>query len=146
MSSIICTSEAATLALHAAGLLAAHDGPLSTPVMARALGASSATLSKVMQRMTHTGIVRSKRGPHGGFTLAVDPREISLLEIYEAVEGPIEVTRCLLGAPVCGKKRCPLGGLFERVSGEVARKLAETPLARFKVAVPPDVSLDDVTG
>ncbi len=135
MSGIICTSEAATLALHAAGILAAHEGPVSTHAMADALGASEATLSKVMQRMVKVGLVTSKRGPHGGFELARPPKEITLLEVYESVEGVIDVKRCLLGAPVCGKKSCPLGGLFEKVSREVTDKLAKTTLHEFSVPV-----------
>jgi len=133
VSGIICTSEAATIALHAAGILSAHDGPVSAHVMAGALGASEATLSKVMQRLVKAGLVTSKRGPHGGFELAKPPKEITLLDIYESVEGALEVKRCLLGAPVCGKKRCPLGGLFEKVSREVADKLSKTTLRDFNV-------------
>ncbi len=135
MSSIICTSEAATLALHAAGILAAHEGMVSTHAMAEALGASEATLSKVMQRLVKAGLVTSKRGPHGGFELARTPEGITLLDVYESVEGPIEVTHCLLGAPVCGKKHCPLGRLFERASQEVAAELSNTTLAKFNVPV-----------
>ncbi len=135
MSGIICTSEAATIALHAAGILAAHDGPVSAHAMAGALGASEATLSKVMQRLVKAGLVTSKRGPHGGFELARTPKEITLLKVYEAVEGVIEVKHCLLGAPVCGKKRCPLGGLFEKVSREVAEMLSKTTLHEFNVPV-----------
>jgi len=136
MSSIICASEAATLALHAAGILGDHEGPVAAHTMASALGASEATLAKVMQRMVRAGIVTSKRGPHGGFELARSPEEITLLEVYESVEGAMEVTHCLLGAPVCGQKHCPLGELFERVSAEVAERLATTTLAEFHVPVP----------
>lgn len=133
MSSVICTSEAATLALHATGILAGHEGPVSAHTMAETLGASEATLSKVMQRLVRTGIVTSKRGPHGGFELAKSPEDITLLDVYESVEGAIDVTSCLLGAPVCEKRRCPLGGLFERVSREVVEKLSATTLAKFNV-------------
>ena len=135
MSSIICTSEAAGLALHAAGILAAHEGSISTHAMAEALGASEATLSKVMQRMVKAGLATSKRGPHGGFELAREPKTITLLEVYESVDGAISVTHCLLGAPVCGKKCCPLGKLFEKVTREVAEKLSETTLHEFNVPI-----------
>ncbi len=135
MSGIVCTSEAATLALHAAGILAAHEGSVSAHTMAEALGASEATLSKVMQRMVKAGLATSKRGPHGGFELARAPKTITLLEVYESVEGAIEVRHCLLGAPVCEKKHCPLGGLFEKVSREVMEKLSKTTLHEFNVPI-----------
>ena len=47
-----------------------------------------AFLVKIMFRLAQAGILRSKRGPHGGFSLAQPAKEISLLEIIEAVEGP----------------------------------------------------------
>jgi len=135
MSSIVCASEAATLALHAAGILAAHEGSVSAHTMATALGASEATLSKVMQRLVKAGIVTSKRGPHGGFELAKAPGKITLLEVYESVEGVTEVAHCQLGTPVCEKQRCPLGSLFERVSRELMKELSGTTLAEFTVPV-----------
>jgi len=135
MSGIICTSEAATLALHAAGVMAAHEGSVSTHTMAEALGASEATLSKVMQRMVKAGLATSRRGPHGGFELARSRETITLLDVYESVEGAINVKHCLLGAPVCGKKHCPLGSLFEKVTREVTEKLAKTTLQEFNVPI-----------
>jgi len=46
-------------------------------------------LLKIMQQMVRAGILRSKRGPRGGFSLAKPISKISMLEIIEAVEGPI---------------------------------------------------------
>jgi Rrf2 family protein len=49
-----------------------------------------AFLLKIMNRLAQAGILRSKRGPHGGFSLAIPAQEISLLEIIEAVEGSLK--------------------------------------------------------
>ena len=49
-----------------------------------------AYLGKVMFRLAQAGILRSKHGPQGGFSLAKPAKEISLLEIIEAVEGPLK--------------------------------------------------------
>ncbi len=46
-------------------------------------------LFKIMQEMVRANILRSKRGPRGGFSLAKSPKKITLLEIIEAVEGPL---------------------------------------------------------
>ena len=135
MSGIICTSAAATLALHATGILAAREGSVSARTMAEALSASEATLSKVMQRLVRAGLVTSKRGPHGGFELAKSPEAITLLDVYESVDGVIDIKSCLLGTPICGKVHCPLGGLFERVSREVTEALARTTLRDFHVHI-----------
>lgn len=47
-------------------------------------------LLKILKDMAKVNVLRSKRGPRGGFCLAKAPSKISLLEIIEAVEGPIE--------------------------------------------------------
>lgn len=50
-------------------------------------------LAKLLQQLARKGLVRSNKGPSGGFTLATDPREINILAIVEAVEGvegPVE--------------------------------------------------------
>ena len=44
-------------------------------------------LAKLLQQLARKGLVRSNKGPSGGFTLATDPREINILSIVEAVEG-----------------------------------------------------------
>ncbi|MCK4410230.1 MAG: Rrf2 family transcriptional regulator, partial [Candidatus Eisenbacteria sp.] len=83
-------SEAASLAIHAAGILAGiGGGQSSAEAMADALGVSKSHLVKVLQRLTKAGLVRSSRGPGGGYSLTRPPREVSIREVYEMVEGPI---------------------------------------------------------
>jgi len=48
-----------------------------------------------MQRLTKLGLLRSIRGPGGGFLQARPPAQIKLLEVYEAVEGPLEPQDCV---------------------------------------------------
>ena len=75
--------------------------------------------------------MRSQRGPKGGFTLQRRPEDITLLEVYEATEGPLPQQRCLLGNPMCGGN-CILGGLLERVGDEVRQYFANTRLSDLK--------------
>jgi len=104
MGSIGTISEAASLAFHSMGLLAKRGNQVTTKEIAQTTGQSHAHLSKVLQRLVKAGLVRSTTGPHGGFVLAKPADQITLLEIYEAIEGPIEVPKCLLG-----RKRCLFG-------------------------------------
>ena len=46
-------------------------------------------LLKIMQQLVRANILRSKRGPRGGFSLAKPPKKITMLEIVEAVDGPM---------------------------------------------------------
>jgi Rrf2 family protein len=132
MSSFIHVSEAASLALHSTVLLAeAADSVLTTREMADTLGASEAHLSKVLQRLTRADLVESVRGPRGGFRLSREADRITLLEVWEAIEGRLETTRCLFGRPTanCTRAGCILGDVISRVDGTVRRYLESTPLS-----------------
>jgi len=130
MSNVLKISEAASLAMHTMGLLAARpERMLSTKEVASVLGASEAHLSKVLQRLARVGLVRSIRGPKGGFALGKESHEILLLEVYESIEGPLVSSNCLLGAPVCDGTECILGGLLKSVNKEVKEYLAETKVS-----------------
>jgi len=132
MPGVLKISEAVNLALHTAGLLAGEqDRVLSVREVALALGGSEAHLSKVLQRLAKAGLVASDRGPKGGFRLAKRPREITLLAVYEAIEGPLEASNCLLGRAVCNG-RCILGDLLGRVNRSVSDVLSKTSLADVK--------------
>jgi len=137
MNSPAGVSEAASLAVHATALLAGSRGRrMSARHMAESLGASEAHLSKVLARLAKAGIVKGRRGPSGGFVLARRPERISIREVYEAIEGRIEPRRCLLGIPVCGRRRCAIGELFARVNRDLARALGRMTVAdlRFRGA------------
>lgn len=136
MSGPVRVSEAASLALHASALIAGADGVrVSAVSMAATLGASRAHLGKVLQHMVKAGLVHSSRGPGGGYVLARPPEEISLREIYETVDGPMDTHHCLLGMPVCGQKSCPLGELVGRVGEEIAEAMTRMTLKDYRIAV-----------
>jgi Rrf2 family protein len=58
-------------------------------------------LAKILQRLTKAGIVKSSRGIKGGFQLAKKPRQISLLDIIEAIQGPAGMNRCAINKDIC---------------------------------------------
>lgn len=64
-------------------------------------------LLKIMPALIKAGIVKSQRGAGGGYGLARDPAQISLLDILTAIEGPITLNRCLLDARLCSKEGPP---------------------------------------
>ena len=125
-------SEAASLALHAAALLAADGaGRIAARELAQTMGASEAHLAKVLNRLSRAGIVRLSRGPGGGAELARSAAEISLLEVYQAVEGPLRNRTCLLAKPICDGQCCLLGGLLAATNRQVGEHLAKTRLSEL---------------
>lgn len=142
MSAPLKISEAASLALHAMVLLAGQSGgPLSTRQISAQLRVSDHHLSKVMQRLGRAGLVDSTRGPKGGFRLARRGSAITLLEIYEAVEGPFSGRACLLDRPAC-QGGCALGGLVNILGSEVQAYLARTKLGDLAAGMARGLGLD----
>jgi Rrf2 family protein len=107
VDTILKISDAANLALHAVAHIgrAESDENQSVGKIAKELRVSEAHLSKVMQRLMKAGLATSRPGPGGGFLLGRKAERITLLEILEAVDGPMVDCRCLLG-----RKKCPFGG------------------------------------
>ena len=127
-------SEAASLAMHTMTLLVQDPEKVhTTHEIAKTLGVSEAHLSKVLQRLHKAGLVASVRGAHGGFRPAMPGVEVTMLEVYEAIEGPFVGAPCLLGRPVCGADGCILGDLLERVNREVREYLVNTRLSQLKL-------------
>jgi Rrf2 family protein len=67
----------------------------SLPELATTLHIPREFLAKILKVLAAKGMVRSSRGAHGGYQLARPPREISFLEVIEAVEGPVQLNVCL---------------------------------------------------
>lgn len=132
MANVLRISEAATLALHTLALLAARPGQImSTHKIASRLDASEAHLAKVLQRLARMGLVRSIRGARGGFILGRDPEEVTLLEAYEAIDGPLRPSTCLMGHRVCRDHGCILGGLLEEINHDVREHLSSQRLSEL---------------
>jgi Rrf2 family protein len=123
-------SESANLGLHAMAFLGSDsDNRHSIREIASVLGVSQATLSKVMQRLVKCRLVDSIRGPRGGFKLGKPGDKISLLDVYEALDGPAESVNCLLKEKICASDTCIMGGLIEKINGEFVTYMAKTRLS-----------------
>lgn len=123
-------SEAASLALHVMLLLAKEEGDqvLSTQRIASRLAASEWHLAKVLQRLAKAGLVRSCRGPRGGYQLAREAKGVTLLDVYQAIDGPLAASDCLLHEPMCDDERCILGPLLKQFNREMDARLRNTTL------------------
>lgn len=121
MDTILRISDAANLAIHAMAHIARSKDKANHSVgeIATDQGVSEAHLSKVMQRLVKVGLLTSRRGPGGGFLLGRAPETISLLEILEAMDGPMSDNKCMLGRKKCLYGGCALGALLTHVNHQV---------------------------
>ncbi len=83
------------LALHGNG------GPVAASVIAKEMAIPADYISKVVQALSRAGLVESVAGRNGGAQLARDPAELSMLEIVEAVDGPVTLNRCVVRPGAC---------------------------------------------
>lgn len=65
------------------------------------------TVSRLLKALLHGGLLESRRGNHGGYSLAAEPRCISLWQIIAALEGPVALTECSTGVSgMCDLEEC----------------------------------------
>ncbi len=138
MDGMLKISEGSNLAIHAMAYLAAvKDGsPTTVALMAERMDVSRDHLSKVMQRLVRQNMVRSRRGPKGGFNLDCDANELTLLQIVEVIDGPMATPSCLLGKPVCQDGCCVMSSLAHKVHAQVLEVFQGTKLADLPPPVP----------
>lgn len=121
--------------------LARHDGgsPIALAAIAEAEGLPLAYLEHLVQRLRRAELVESRRGAHGGYSLARPADTITMAETVRALEGEIAPIECISaeadGTLVCvrdgepGHDPCPTKLLWTRVQGSIVRTLTDTTLA-----------------
>ncbi len=128
MSQIITISEAASIGLHGMVLIARSNEVINVAHIAEVIQSSRHHVAKIMQRLSKNGYISSNRGPNGGFVLRKKPEEITLLDIYEAIEGKFEIQTCPSDKAVCPFGKCLLGDLSFRLSLEMRDYLLKKTL------------------
>ena len=85
-------SRSTGYALLAVGYISKHkeEKIILSQTISKAYDIPLEYLLKILQQLVKANVLRSKRGPRGGFSLAKPPTKISMLQIIEAVDGPME--------------------------------------------------------
>lgn len=117
----------------AMGLMSLARRPFGTTAMLEELSQEEAIpasfLGKIFQSLAKAGMVRSARGTGGGFMLVRPAEQITLLEVFEAVEGPLALQRCQLPTPACERSdSCALCGVFEQAQDKVKDVFSQTTI------------------
>jgi Rrf2 family iron-sulfur cluster assembly transcriptional regulator len=105
------------------------DGAVSTRVLADEQDVSYQLACKLMQRLHEARLVESCMGPKGGFRVSRGPGEINLLEVVEAVQGPVRLNRCLMDDGACPRKaNCPVRARIGELQGRMEEYLQSVTL------------------
>ena len=90
-------------------------------------------VSKVLQILTDSGIVGSKKGKSGGFYLAKRPSQIKLIDIVDAIDGKSIFENCVLGFPGCSNDNpCPVHNKWGKLRDDAYKMLSEETLEQLK--------------
>lgn len=123
-------------------VLAAHQGAapgsvLSAPELAERAGLETPTVAKVLKPLAQAGLVAATRGASGGYRLARAADAIGLIEIVEALEGPLGMTECTVHAGNCGiEDSCGVRANWNRINDVVIDALRSVTLAQMLVPPP----------
>lgn len=131
MANIINFSDAASIGLHSMILIAKSDKPLNAIELSKQLGNSKHHIGKVLQRLVKDGLLSSYRGPTGGFTISVDPKEVTLYEVYESIEGKSNIKLCSPESHVCPTDKCIRNSLINRLSDEFISYMTSQKLSDY---------------
>src|SRR6185503_17312318 len=89
-------------------------------------------LSKVLQNLTRAGLVVSHRGNTGGFELSSRHRSASVLEIVEAIEGPVHLNVCLTSEQACARQGwCPAHSVWAEAQIAMVAVLQRASIAEL---------------
>ena len=119
-------------------VLASEPGAvLSAAGLAERAGLEIPTVAKVLKPLAQAGLVEGFRGATGGYRLARDARLINLVDIVEAMEGPLGMTECSLHTGACGiESSCGVRANWRRINDVVAEALRSVTLAEMLAPAP----------
>jgi len=84
-------------------------------------------VAKILQSLVRAGLLHSSRGTGGGFSLARSREDINLLDVVEAIEGPLAVVACT-GGDCDHKSFCPADAVWQEVQGSIRKVLKKASL------------------
>jgi Rrf2 family protein len=89
-------------------------------------------LAKIISQLSIAGLLHTSRGARGGVTLARPAEDITLLEVVEAIDGPIALNECVTDQEACSfGNECPLRPVWCEAQDELVSRLKATNFAQF---------------
>ena len=109
------------------------DEVIMVDEIAREMCTPKSFLSKILQKLARADIVKSYRGDKGGFQLSRDPSKISLLDVIEAVQGPVAMNICAVDKKACKlSSTCAIHPVWVDVRAKVEKLLRSKKISGLK--------------
>jgi Rrf2 family transcriptional regulator, nitric oxide-sensitive transcriptional repressor len=135
LSAFVNISEAATIAIHSLALIARSRNGINARKLAEVTKFSKNHLAKILHILVRHNFLDSVRGPSGGFTLKKDPADVSLLDVYQVIEGELTQFECAVSCKNCYFDVCIFGHYPHRFTGDFRNYLMEKKLNDFNINI-----------
>jgi Rrf2 family protein len=132
LSRLVHISEAASLAIHSLALIASSKVRLNAKKISEILHVSQNHLAKILQVLAKNEYLDSNRGPGGGFILKKNADEVTMLEIYQLIEGNVDCQFCGITENTCPFITCIFGGKPNKLTNEFVEYLTLTKISDLK--------------
>lgn len=86
-------------------------------------------LLKILQQLVRANILRSKRGPRGGFSMSQKPNKVTMLQIIEAVDGPLSGQHSMFELSIRGKYTKKVESVYDKAINQAKNVFAKTKLS-----------------
>ena len=107
----------------------------ATSTVAKEQNIPPSFLAKIISQLSIAGLLHTSRGARGGVTLARDPKDITLLEVVEAIDGPIQLNECVGSDGGCTfDENCPIKPVWCDAQEELVSRLKGTNFADLLVS------------
>ncbi len=112
---------------------AAGNIPVGAATLAEGVAVPTRFGLKILHKLSESELVKTSRGATGGYSLNVDPATVTVRRVIEAIDGPIEINRCLSEAHAClnnpNKDCCRLHHVFEELNHHLTERLDRLTVA-----------------
>jgi Rrf2 family protein len=110
---------------------------VSARILARQEDISYQFACKILQQLHKAKLVDSSMGPKGGFSLSRPPDEVEVINVIEAIQGPIKLNKCLLDTDACPRQpRCPVSAKLLELQKHIENYLHGITLDQFLKRTP----------
>lgn len=122
------------VALRALRALDSEGGVLQAGELAELTGSTPQFIPQVLTPMVKSGWIRSETGPRGGYRLAADLGDKSILELIELIEGPTDDGQCVVGPSSCSPEDpCALHDSWTWARAALTERLGSTPIGSARM-------------
>jgi len=107
------------------------DEKASTSQIAQEKDIPLSFLAKIIAQLSVAGLLQTMRGARGGVTLARPAKDINLLEVVEAIDGPIQINECVNDSYQCSQHGCPMRGIWQDTQADLVKRLKNSTFDQF---------------